>query len=166
MIIYEFLYGIPAFHAETPHLVFENILARRLNWQEDDFDISPEAIDLMNGLMCTTISNRLGTAEERSVKTHPFFSKIDWDKVLDIKGEFIPNVKNATDTEYFDDRGVQNQEFSKEDEKDMNRADIFEDTSLSADFGEQVYKNLPLLEKANNDLIEKLRSEGYNEGMS
>ncbi|RCI03653.1 hypothetical protein CU098_002600, partial [Rhizopus stolonifer] len=35
VICYEFLYGIPPFHADTPDKVFENILSRRIDWHED-----------------------------------------------------------------------------------------------------------------------------------
>ncbi|KAI9614184.1 hypothetical protein H4Q26_009325 [Puccinia striiformis f. sp. tritici PST-130] len=56
-----FLYGFPPFHDETPDKVFDNILSRRLEFPESDDDISPEAIDFMNRLMCTDPKVRLGS---------------------------------------------------------------------------------------------------------
>ena len=34
-IIFEFLYGYPPFHADTPEKFFENILARKIDWPDD-----------------------------------------------------------------------------------------------------------------------------------
>ncbi|TPX47944.1 hypothetical protein SeLEV6574_g02339 [Synchytrium endobioticum] len=107
VILYEFLYGIPPFHAETPPQVFENILNRNIDWQEDEVDISPEARDLMEGLMCSDFKERLGSkGGAAEVKAHPFFADIKWDELASVEPGFIPKVKDKEDTEYFDNRGA------------------------------------------------------------
>lgn len=59
MIIYELLYNIPPFHAETPYKVFENIVARNLQY-DDDVEVSENAINIMDRLMCLDMNERLG----------------------------------------------------------------------------------------------------------
>ncbi|KAJ3087142.1 rim15, signal transduction response regulator, partial [Quaeritorhiza haematococci] len=234
VILYEFLYGIPPFHAPTPGEVFENILKRNIDWLEGEVEVSPEARDLMERLMCMNVEDRLGARGAEEVKRHPFFTDINWDTLLSEEASFIPRPQSIEDTDYFDDRGAVNQEFPEVESQELpktlprlakgaqddlrqgpvgggpntndsgaNTSDVpspmmspaiarvtgrpdstpssptstkspnlqegggdhdggslFEsDTSLNADFGEFVYKNLPLLEKANNDLVKKIRSD-------
>jgi len=60
VVLYEFIYGFPPFHDETPEKVFDNIVSRRINWFEDQMELSSEARDLMERLMCTDPGRRLG----------------------------------------------------------------------------------------------------------
>ena len=164
VILYEFLYGIPPFHAETPMAVFENILARNIDWHEDEMDLTPEAFDLMNKLMCTSIELRLGTHSADEVKNHPFFKDINWSKVAEERASFIPKPANAEDTEYFDNRGADETDFNPEEEENNdNNASQTSENSLSTpngnEFGSFVYKNLPLLVKANSDVVKKIKSD-------
>ncbi|KAJ3022779.1 hypothetical protein HKX48_005255 [Thoreauomyces humboldtii] len=233
VILYEFLIGVPPFHADTPSLVFENILTRRIDWCEDEIDISCEARDLMEQFMCADIETRLGTHGANDVKIHPFFKDTNWATLLGEEAAFVPKIKSAEDTDYFDDRGAKSVVPDDEDAEEIKKAvkevgptgrpartraasvaassalpggsasaaaaaaakrwggedppgstleplvittlpnsrDHDDDRSVtsrdspepaapsSPDFGEFVYKNLPLLEKANNDLVRKLRSE-------
>ena len=90
MITYEFLYGIPPFHDDSPEKVFDNIISRRIEWHEDIIEISPVARDFMEKLMVTDPSQRLGANGADEVKAHPFFAGIEWDKVMESKAQFIP----------------------------------------------------------------------------
>ncbi|KAI9338389.1 hypothetical protein DFJ73DRAFT_763168 [Zopfochytrium polystomum] len=172
VILYEFLFGIPPFHAPTPSEVFENILAGNIDWHEDeDFDVAPEAKDLMTRLMCKSVDERLGTNGAEEVKRHPFFSDVDWDKIATSESSFVPKPAHEEDTEYFDDRGAGKQKLHEVELEDLASTAPPPSTSGGAstdpataqegseDFGEFVYKNLPLLAKANNDLVKKLRSD-------
>ncbi|KAJ3106270.1 hypothetical protein HDU97_006721 [Phlyctochytrium planicorne] len=189
VILYEFIYGIPPFHAPTPQEVFENILARRINWMEDEIDISPECRDLMERLMCTSVENRLGYNGAEEVRQHPFFADVQWDSLQSVEASFVPKPASMEDTDYFDDRGASNNKLSEgEMKQDGVGADIEADAKDepearsplpkkqgfpgdddaeqegnsdedAPDFGDFTYKNLPLLEKANSDLVKKLRSD-------
>lgn len=210
-ILFEFLYGYPPFHAGTPDEVFENILARRISWPDDnDFEVSPEAKDLMNKLLCLEPRERLGanTNEKFScggdeIRNHPWFEDMDWDKLLEDDAQFVPAPENPEDTEYFDARGATLQSFAEEMEdqispqgpttapeyherphdalsrvrsqvnsikrglmplhipphvRDMKSRRLSEPV-IADDFGNFAFKNLPVLEKANKDVIQKLRAE-------
>ncbi|KAF8455644.1 hypothetical protein BGX38DRAFT_138075 [Terfezia claveryi] len=207
-ILFEFLFGYPPFHAETPEQVFENILARRIDWppdeDEDEPYCTPKAKDLMNRLMCTDPSQRLGANGAEEIKKHPWFSDLNWDKLLEEEPSFVPAPQDPEDTEYFDSRGATLQSFCDEFEDQTHStaantpgADLpdrpHDAVSVSRkesggskrgliplhipwhvregrnrrlsepvnndDFGSFAFKNLPVLEKANKDVIQRLRTE-------
>ncbi|KAI8852050.1 hypothetical protein BC829DRAFT_385815 [Chytridium lagenaria] len=193
VILYEFIYGFPPFHAPTPQDVFENILARRINWLEDEVEVSPECRDMMERLMCTSVEHRFGRNGAEEVKQHFFFADVKWDTLQNSEASFVPKPANAEDTDYFDDRGATNSKLSEGENRvteedaspnaddEDSREDVETRSALpktkqktpadhddacsqasdedAPDFGEFVYKNLPLLEKANSDLVKKLRSD-------
>ena len=150
VMMYEFLYGYPPFNAETTDIVFSNILARNIDWQ--GVEVSDSAHDLMDRLMCLEISHRIGTESSNQVKSHEFFSGVEWGTLLTTTSQFIPKLASFDDTDYFDDRGLSMDLFDDEEESIMFQND-YESTS---EFGDFSYKNLPLLEKQNNELVKKL----------
>ncbi|PMD41640.1 putative Serine/threonine-protein kinase cek1 [Hyaloscypha variabilis F] len=210
-ILFEFLYGYPPFHAGTPDEVFENILARRISWPDDnDFEVSPEAKDLMNKLLCLEPKDRLGRNNNdkyscggEEIRNHSWFEGVNWEKLLEDDAQFVPAPENPEDTEYFDARGATLQSFAEEMEdqssppsstpgaeyherphdalsrvrsqvnsikrglmplhipphvRDMKSRRLSEPV-IADDFGNFAFKNLPVLEKANKDVIQKLRAE-------
>ena len=213
-ILFECLYGYPPFHAETPDEVFENILARRIDWpeNEEDYGVSDEAKDLINRLLCINPSQRLGANVEdkfasggEEIRKHPWFDDVNWESLRDDEASFIPAPENPEDTEYFDTRGAAMANFAPEFEDQstssagtpsqdyperphdalsrvrsqisvttMKRGLIplhipahvregrtrrLSEPMVTDDFGNFSYKNLPVLEKANKDVIQKLRAE-------
>ncbi|KAH9006922.1 hypothetical protein EDB86DRAFT_3060943 [Lactarius hatsudake] len=181
VITYEFLYGAPPFHDETPERVFENILSRRIEWLEEYVDYSPEARDLMERLMSLDPIRRLGTNGAEEVKAHPWFAGIEWEKVTTTEAAFIPQVTDPESTDYFDPRGAILQLF--EDDQPVPTSQCSQqhnavgidiphseaisvprggrDASTPADdeFGAFSFKNLPVLKQANDDVIRKLRTD-------
>ncbi|KAK4055098.1 rim15, signal transduction response regulator [Microbotryomycetes sp. JL201] len=115
VICYEFLYGFPPFHDETPEKVFENILSRRIQWHEDLVDYSPEARDFMEKLLATDPSKRLGAKGAAEVKSHSWLKGIDWANLLDGEVDFVPQVSDPENTEYFDPRGATESMFADDD---------------------------------------------------
>ncbi|KAL4927093.1 protein kinase RIM15 [Aspergillus undulatus] len=208
-IMFEFLFGYPPFNAATPDEVFENILARNINWPDEIEELaSPESINLMNKLMAINPRERIGANLEEKfpnggaeIRDHPWFSDINWDTLLEDKAQFVPNLENPEDTEYFDARGATLQAFTEEDESSPQppvttgsyidrphdalykvrsqvnsikrplmplhipphvretRSRRLSEPSLADDFGNFAFKNLPMLEKANKDVIERMRRE-------
>ncbi|KAJ1965738.1 rim15, signal transduction response regulator [Dipsacomyces acuminosporus] len=136
VICYEFLFGVPPFHGDTPAKVFSNILSTDIEFyddlredlrrekegcssgqglgeggeEEDDGtgipDISPEARDFITRLLCRDPKKRLGYNGAGEVKLHPFFKDINWATLLDTQPAFVPQVDDIEDTEYFDLRGA------------------------------------------------------------
>lgn len=183
VITYEFLYGIPPFHAETPEKVFENILSGHIEWHEDWIEFSEEARDFIKGLLTLDPGERLGSNGAEEVKAHPFFAGIDWDKVTTTEAAFIPQVTDPESTDYFDPRGAIPQLFQDDDPiaiattQSSQGSPIIsssmpppsmpvpiahkEPTSGSGgdDFGSFSFKNLPVLKQANDDVIRKLKTD-------
>lgn len=187
VITYEFLYGIPPFHADTPEKVFENILSGHVEWHEDFIEVSPEARDFMERLMTLDPARRLGASGADEVKSHPFLSDINWDAVTTSEAAFIPQVTDAESTDYFDPRGAVLQIFNDEESPSLLAGAIHKtDTMTSAmdapipvsttapvpvaqnreatsspadDFGAFSFKNLPVLKQANDEVIRKLKTD-------
>ncbi|TFY55354.1 hypothetical protein EVG20_g9348, partial [Dentipellis fragilis] len=181
VITYEFLYGVPPFHDETPEKVFENILSGHIQWLEEYVDYSAEARDFMERLLTLDPSRRLGANGADEVKAHPFFASIEWDKVTSTEAAFIPQVTDPESTDYFDPRGAILQLFEEEQistatqstaehphlglEIPHSEAVAVPKSSREAitpaddDFGTFSFKNLPVLKQANDDMIRKLRTD-------
>ncbi|GJN72894.1 rim15, signal transduction response regulator [Purpureocillium lilacinum] len=212
-IMFEFLYGIPPFHASEAERVFENILARKIQWPDPDAcePISDEAKDLINRLLCMDPTQRLGANREEKyasggeeIRNHPWFQGISWDTLVEDDAQFVPQPENPEDTEYFDARGAVLQSFAEEMEdqtspqssgtaaseypdrphdalsrvrsqvnsagrklmplhipphvRDLKPRRLSEPPATD-DFGSFNFKNLPVLEKANKDVIQKLRAD-------
>jgi serine/threonine-protein kinase RIM15 len=212
-IMFEFLYGIPPFHASEAEQVFENILARRIQWP-DEADCEPmseEAKDLINKLLCMDPKERLGANQDEKyssggeeIRSHAWFEGINWDSLLEDEAQFVPEPENPEDTEYFDARGAVLQSFAEEIEDQMSpqssstggfeypdrphdalsrvRSQVnsmnrklmplhipphvrdlksrrLSEPVAADDFGSFTFKNLPVLEKANKDVIQKLRAD-------
>ncbi len=210
-ILFEFLYGYPPFHGDTPEKVFENILARNIHWPgEDEVSVSSEAKDIMSRLMTVNPKERLGSNMEEKFATggeevcaHPWFSGVNWETLLEDEASFVPAPENPEDTEYFDARGATLQTFTEEME-DQNTSPIvtpgadyldrphdalsrvrsqvnsmkrglmplhipphvrdsrsrrLSEPVAADDFGNFAFKNLPVLEKANKELLQKMRVE-------
>lgn len=211
-ILFEFIYGYPPFHGDTPEKVFENILARKIDWPEhEDSSVSDGAKDLMLKLMTVDSKDRLGanmtekySSGGEEIRQHPWFDGIKWDTLLEDEAQFVPAPENPEDTEYFDARGATLQTFTEEMEaqgtspvitpgaadypdrphdalsrvrNQVNslkrglmplhipahvrdgRSRRLSEPVATDDFGNFAFKNLPVLEKANQDVLQKLLAE-------
>ena len=176
VVLYEFLYGFPPFHADSPEKVFDNVVSRRINWHETEVDFSPEAHDLTNRLMCYDPNTRLGARGADEVKQHPFFDGIDWESLTSTEPEWIPKVSDPESTDYFDSRGAvhlvqeddaaaanlvrsQRPALGLEPSPTTNKrmSEVIEDIHNQDDFGAFNFKNLPVLKQVNDDMVRKLR---------
>ena len=80
--------------------MFENIISRRINWYEDEFELSPEARDFMERLMCSDSARRLGANGADEVKQHPFLQPVDWANLMQKEAAFVPQVTDPESTDY------------------------------------------------------------------
>ncbi|KAJ8086805.1 rim15, signal transduction response regulator [Marasmius tenuissimus] len=182
VITYEFLYGIPPFHDDTPEKVFENILSGHVEWHEEWVDFSEEARDFMQRLMTIDPECRLGANGADEVKAHPWFQGIEWDKVTVTEAAFIPQVTDPESTDYFDPRGAIPMLFQDDDQvavagQSTLNSPIVDSmpppsmpvpiagrettvsTPVTDDFGSFSFKNVPVLKQANDDVIRKLKTD-------
>ena len=180
VVLYEFLYGIPPFHADAPERVFDNIVSRRIDWHDDEMEVSAEARQLMDRLMCYDPAKRLGANGADEVKRHPFFAGIDWETITTAEASFIPTVTDPESTDYFDARGavhaLQDDDAPQVTKQDGRRrlvsasaavspiahremTEVIEDIRAQDDFGSFDFKNVPVLKQANDDVIRKLRTD-------
>ncbi|KAI0240042.1 hypothetical protein L0F63_001246 [Massospora cicadina] len=100
--LFEFLCGYPPFTDETPEAIFNNILNLKIQWPEDH-ELSPEAVDLILGLLEPDPSQRLS---EAGIFGHPFFNGMDWDTFSLGEAPFKPNPEDRLDTSYFELRNL------------------------------------------------------------
>ncbi|KAJ1723819.1 rim15, signal transduction response regulator [Coemansia erecta] len=123
VICYEFIFGIPPFHDDTPEKVFHNILSADIDFYDDLRkqmaqeggsddeegeipDITAEARDFITRLLFRDPRRRLGSGGTAEVKAHPFFQGVNWSTLLDTQPAFVPQTENVEDTDYFDARGA------------------------------------------------------------
>lgn len=103
MLVYEMLVGQPPFDGEDEEELFISITEHSVSYPRS---ISKEAKDLCKGLLVKNPSKRLGSGneEESDIKGHPFFRRIDWNKMSakQIQPPFKPNVNDPRLGENFD----------------------------------------------------------------
>ncbi|KAF6166614.1 hypothetical protein GIB67_005476 [Kingdonia uniflora] len=101
IILFEFITGVPPFTAESPEIIFENILNTKTPWPDVPNDMSHEAQDLINRFLTHYPNQRLGVNGASEVKAHPFFEGVNWNTLALQKAVFVPNPDSAEDTSYF-----------------------------------------------------------------
>lgn len=119
-ILFEFLFGYPPFHADTPDKVFKNILEGNIDWppmtpEEEAEFCSPEAKDLVKQLLTLDPESRLGFNGAEEIKRHRYFDGLNWDSLFEEEASFVPEVEDPESTDYFDARGADISLFPKED---------------------------------------------------
>ncbi|GAB5358033.1 hypothetical protein AAMO2058_000423900 [Amorphochlora amoebiformis] len=90
VIMYECLVGYPPFYADDPLTTCRNIV----NWQNhlvfpQEANLTRHSESMMRQLM-TDKQQRVGFTD---LKKHPFFAKVDWQKLRSKKGPIIPSPK-------------------------------------------------------------------------
>ncbi|CAK8686112.1 ribosomal protein S6 kinase alpha-3-like [Clavelina lepadiformis] len=103
VLMYEMLTGQLPFQGRDRKDTMTQILKAKLGMPQF---LSPEAQALLRMLFKRNPANRLGSGLDgvEDIKRHPFFSGIDWNKLLrkDIDPPFKPAATRAEDATYFD----------------------------------------------------------------
>jgi len=103
VILYEMLVGQPPFLANTPAETQYKVI----HWENfmsipRDAGLSQESRDLIFSL-CTSDDRRIGRNGSDEIKSHPFFSNVDFNSSLRQKeAPHKPSIKYDTDTSNFD----------------------------------------------------------------
>lgn len=75
MVIYEMLTGRPPWYTQDRQELFNRLRGADLAFPQG---LSPEAMNLIEGLLMRDPAKRLGAIDVREITYHPFFSEIDW----------------------------------------------------------------------------------------
>lgn len=114
ILIYEMMAGFPPYYDETPFLIYEKILAGKLEFPPH-FDSS--ICDLLTELLQPDPQRRLGCGANGAddVKNHLWFSGVNWDILSRklIQAPFTPPVRHAGDTSNFE-------EYPEDEDLDVN----------------------------------------------
>lgn len=156
-ILFEFLFGYPPFHADTPDKVFKNILSCNIDWpplpEEEEREICPSnAKDLIKRLLTLEPEERLGSNGADEIKRHPYFKEINWEFLFDEIPSFIPTLDDPESTDYFDTRGADISHFPRED-SDEEKPERENPTSINtSEFGSPSlhYAPSPALSSSND----------------
>lgn len=104
-LVYEMLTGWPPFYDKNLRKMCESILRADLAFPPS-CGASPEARDLIRGLLTRDPSQRLGSRAGgvADIKSHPFFRGVDWDRMerAEVEPPFKPRVSSETDIANFD----------------------------------------------------------------
>ncbi|XP_071850781.1 microtubule-associated serine/threonine-protein kinase 3-like isoform X3 [Apostichopus japonicus] len=104
VVLYEFLVGCAPFFGETPDELFAQAINPEIEWPDGDDALREDAMDLISNLLVEDPMMRLGTTGSHEIKSHPYFTGMDWNGLLRQKAEFIPQLEGDEDTSYFDTR--------------------------------------------------------------
>ncbi|KAL9647912.1 hypothetical protein ABK040_008183 [Willaertia magna] len=104
ILLYEMMVGLPPFYSENINEMYELILKAPLKFPSF---IDSDAQSLLKGLLEREEFKRLGSGptDAQEIKSHPFFSNIDWDKLYkrELEPPFRPQLKDGDDIKYFDE---------------------------------------------------------------
>ncbi|KAI3650893.1 hypothetical protein MP228_004374 [Amoeboaphelidium protococcarum] len=107
VLLYEMIVGLPPFYSENTNEMYRKILNDPLRFPRDDGSegpvVSPLGKDLLSKLLNRDANARLGFDGPGQIKSHPFFSNVDWHKLERkmLNPPFRPQVSSAMDTSNF-----------------------------------------------------------------
>eukprot|EP01121_Diplochlamys_sp_Union-15-3_P010620 TRINITY_DN2998_c0_g2_i1.p1 TRINITY_DN2998_c0_g2~~TRINITY_DN2998_c0_g2_i1.p1 ORF type:complete len:221 (+),score=52.03 TRINITY_DN2998_c0_g2_i1:99-761(+) len=159
IILYELLYGVTPFVADTIVDVFRNVMEHEkvlTRFPEESYDddgnmqiiISDEAWDLITKLLSKP-SKRLMNFDV--IKKHPFFKGLKWDKIRELEPPFVPQLENELDTSYF--------ESEKKEDEEEDISEILDDLEQKDD-SSRLFSNSKNSKK-NQEEISKFAFAGF-----
>jgi len=98
-LVYEMLSGLPPFYSEDVQEMYTKILTAEIDYGSE---IPDDAKDLLSKLLDRNPDTRL--SEPAEMKKHPFYSAIDWDKLVkkEMVPPFIPETSGEDDLRNID----------------------------------------------------------------
>ena len=113
VLLYEFLVGITPFAAESPFLVYKNIMEKKVRFPKDadpSKDINPAAVHLIKHLLERDTTKRLGCLRygAKEVMAHKFYrDSINFNEIRDLKEQKFQVIKppfsSSADTQNYEE---------------------------------------------------------------
>jgi len=100
VLIFEMLAGYSPFYSDSSIGIYKNILRGGVRFSSC---MSETARDLLKGLLSRDAATRLGTVRNgvSDLRSHPFFSNINWENLSNLTPPIVPQVSGRGDTKYF-----------------------------------------------------------------
>lgn len=95
ILIYEMIYGVPAFYSSNPQQMYKKIVREEVVFKQA-ISISPEGKDIILQLLQKDPAKRLGsTNDSLEIISHPWFKPLDMSKLFlrQLKAPFIPKTQ-------------------------------------------------------------------------
>lgn len=112
VLIFEMLASFPPFYDDDPMKTYAKIMHAAIEFPKH---FSPEAIDLISGLLHPKVTKRLGVLKggAKRIKNHAWFSGFDWDALYDrkLKAPFLPQIQNSEDMSNFAEPEAEDEQF-------------------------------------------------------
>ena len=101
VVLYQFLVGETPFNAERVQEIYAKILAGEVDFPTED-DVSAGAVAVLRALLVQQPHERLGSNGADEVRSHDFFSAVDWSTPLwQQPSVYTPTLAAPTDTSNF-----------------------------------------------------------------
>lgn len=103
VLVYEMLVGYPPFYSDDRMVLYQNILAGKIEYPSY---VSRQAKDLISKLLTADLTRRLGNLRSgaKDIRRHPWFRGIDWAALekKQLRPPMVPKAASEDDTSYFD----------------------------------------------------------------
>jgi len=101
ILTYEMLTGLPPFYSKNMNIMYQKIMTAELSFPPY---INDETQSLLRGLLTRDVPKRLGSNGVGEIKSHPYFSSINWNKLekREVPAPWTPDVAGTADTSQID----------------------------------------------------------------
>jgi Protein kinase domain len=113
VILFELLYDEVPFYSESLVETYGKIIDHENAFAfPTDIKITDDCKNLISRLICNQ-EKRLGRNGTQELKSHPWFTGIDWNGIRKSQAPFVPQLSGPEDTRYFEDEENESKKFNQ-----------------------------------------------------